>query len=197
VNWSQESSAVVSRSAQIGDGSHVWHFAQIREGAHVGQNCIVGKSAYIGPGVVIGNNCKIQNNALIYEPASLADSVFVGPGVILTNDKNPRSTTIEGDLKASSDWEPVGVMIMEGASIGAGAICIAPLQIGRWSLVAAGSVVNHNVLPYALVAGNPARQIGWVGRSGYRLLAEGSFLVCPKTGIKYREYNGELVEERS
>ncbi len=188
---------MVSSAATIGQGTHVWHYAQIRENVEIGQNCILGKSVYVGPGVVIGNNCKIQNNSLIYEPASLDDAIFVGPGVIMTNDKNPRATTVTGELKSASDWSSVGVKVLEGASIGAGAICIAPLQIGRWSLIAAGSIVCKDVLDYALVAGNPAKQIGWVGKSGYRLQEKDHLLVCPETGARYKELNGQLVEEQT
>ncbi len=190
-------SADVSPSAHIGEGSSVWHLVQIREGAEIGDNCIIGRGAYIGSGVKIGDNCKIQNHALIYEPAVLGRGVFIGPSVVLTNDQYPRAVNVDGSLKSGSDWDPVGVEICEGASIGAGAICVAPVKIGAWSLVAAGSVVKDDVPDFALVAGVPARRIRWVGRAGKPLIKVGeTSYKCPVTGVRYFEVApNELVEE--
>lgn len=184
--------ADVDPDAVIGDGSSVWHLAQIREGAVLGTHCVIGRGAYIGSGVRLGDNCKVQNYALVYEPARLADGVFIGPAVVLTNDTYPRAVTPDGLPKSVSDWEPVGVEIEEGASIGARAVCVAPVRIGAWALVAAGSVVTTDVPSYALVAGVPARRIGWVGRAGQRLRFDGEGWVCPQTNERYRE-NGETL----
>ena len=148
--------AEVHKDAAVPESTQVWHFAQIREGVVIGEQCVIGRGVYIGPGVVIGNNCKIQNNALIYEPARLEDGVFVGPGVILTNDKNPRATNEDGSLKGRADWDPVGVVLKDGASIGAGAICVAPVTVGAGAMVGAGSVVTKDVEAQSTVAGNPA-----------------------------------------
>jgi UDP-2-acetamido-3-amino-2,3-dideoxy-glucuronate N-acetyltransferase len=188
-------SAQVSHLATIGQGTRIWDLTQVREKATVGQNCVLGRSVYVGLGVSIGSNCKIQNGALIYEPARIGDSVFIGPAVVLTNDRYPRATLENGKLKDASDWLAVGVSILEGASIGAGSICVAPVQIGKWALVGAGSVVLRDVPDFALVAGNPARQIGWVGKAGYRLLAIGDKFVCPATRLQYRMVNGQMFEE--
>lgn len=117
---------------------------------------MIGRNVYIGPGVVIGNNCKIQNNALIYEPAILEDGVFVGPAVVLTNDKNPRAVNPDGSLKLSSDWTMVGVTLKRGSAIGANSVCIAPVVVGEWALVGAGSVVTRDVPAGLTVIGNPA-----------------------------------------
>jgi UDP-2-acetamido-3-amino-2,3-dideoxy-glucuronate N-acetyltransferase len=188
-------SAAVSSAAILKDSVLIWDFSQVREYAVIGDNSIIGSYAYIDANVQIGANCKIQNRALIYDPAIIHDGVFIGPGVILTNDKNPRAVSTAGQIKSSSDWEKSGVEIFEGASIGAGAICIAPVTIGRWSVVGAGSVISKNVKDHALVVGNPGRQVGWVGYAGVRLkeLSENIF-ECPKTLTKFEIVNFELHE---
>src|SRR5690349_4032619 len=128
-----QATADVSPQAVIGDGTRIWHLAQVREGATLGANCIVGRGAYIGAGVRMGENCKIQNYALVYEPAVLGPGVFIGPAAVLTNDHNPRAIAPTGDLKTAVDWDSVGVAIGEGASIGARAVCVAPVTIGQWA----------------------------------------------------------------
>jgi acetyltransferase-like isoleucine patch superfamily enzyme len=192
-------SADVSPDATIGDGSSIWHLAQVREQAVLGRNCIVGRGAYVGTGVVMGDNCKVQNYALVYEPARLADGVFIGPAVVLTNDTYPRAINPDGSLKSAHDWEPVGVTIGRGAAIGARATCVAPVSIGEWATVAAGAVVVKDVPDFALVAGVPARRIGWVGTAGVPLQrddADGAW-VCPATGDRYLETDGLLKKENA
>ncbi len=187
--------ASVSGAAKLADNTSVWDFSQVRENAIIGENTIVGSYVYVDANVQIGKNCKIQNRALIYDPAVIHDGVFIGPGAILTNDKNPRSVSIIGKIKGGSDWDKAGVEIFEGASIGAGAICIAPVKIGRWAIVGAGSVVTSTVKDFALVVGIPARQVGWVGYAGVRLkeLSKNIF-ECPKTLTKFEQINFELHE---
>jgi UDP-2-acetamido-3-amino-2,3-dideoxy-glucuronate N-acetyltransferase len=188
-------SADVDVKATIGDGSSVWHLAQVRENAVLGRNCIVGRGAYVGTGVRIGDNCKIQNYALVYEPAILEDGVFVGPAVVLTNDTFPRAVNPDGTLKSSSDWDAVGVTLREGSSIGARAVCVAPVTVGRWATVAAGAVVTRNVPDFALVAGMPARRLKWVGRAGVPLEDDGDGRWrCPETGDEFVEAAGLLTE---
>jgi len=191
-------SADVAESASIASGSKIWHYAQVRENAVIGENCIVGRGAYVGTGVEVGDNCKIQNYALVYEPAKLARGVFIGPAVVLTNDHFPRAINADGTPKSADNWQPVGVDIREGASIGAGATCVAPLVIGRWALVGSGSVVVKDVPDFALVVGSPARRIGWVGKGGQPLTADpadSSLYVCPATGERYRQTDQHLLIE--
>ncbi|WP_127129535.1 acyltransferase [Georgenia sp. SYP-B2076] len=202
-------SADVSPDAHVGDGSSIWHLAQVREDAVLGENCVVGRGAYIGTGVQMGRNCKVQNYALVYEPAKLADGVFIGPAVVLTNDTYPRAVNPDGSLKSAHDWEPTGVTIETGASIGARAVCVAPVTIGAWATVAAGAVVTKDVPPYALMAGVPARRLGWVGEAGVRLEpvdddatqdpqpAAGTRAPrwrCPQTGRLYEQFENTIRE---
>ncbi len=189
-------SAEVDATATIGDGSSIWHLVQIRDGVNVGENCIVGRGAYIGSGVKVGDNCKIQNYALVYEPAELGNGVFIGPAAVLTNDQFPRAVNPDGSLKSASDWDAVGVTIGDGASIGARAVCIAPVKIGKWALVAAGAVVTKDVPDFALVAGVPAKRIRWVGRMGVPLADQGdSTWKCPQSGELYKQTSPDRLEQ--
>jgi UDP-2-acetamido-3-amino-2,3-dideoxy-glucuronate N-acetyltransferase len=188
--------ADVAATAHVAGSATVWHYAQVREDATIGENCIVGRGAYIGSGVEVGDNCKIQNYALVYEPARLANGVFVGPAVVFTNDQFPRAINPDGSIKSGSDWHAVGVDVREGASIGAKSVCIAPVVIGRWSLVGAGSTVVKDVPDFALVVGNPARRVGWVGRAGQPLTEESpNMWICPQTSARYRLSAPETLVE--
>lgn len=187
-------SADVASTATVPASARVWGLAQIREGATLGERTIVGRGAYIGVNVSVGSDAKIQSNALIYDPAVLEDGVFIGPSVILTNDRRPRAVNPDGSLKSASDWLPVGVTVRNGASLGAGAICVAPVEVGPWAMVAAGSVVTRDVPPFALVVGSPARHVGWVSRAGFALeRTEAGRWVCPSTGETYVETSGNAI----
>jgi acetyltransferase-like isoleucine patch superfamily enzyme len=142
----------------------------------------------------MGDRVKVQNYALVYEPARLEDEVFIGPAAILTNDVYPRSTDLGGKLKRPSDWEALGVEIREGASVGARAVILAGVVIGRWALVAAGAVVTRNVPEFALVAGVPARTTGWVGRAGSKLVRyDGDRWRCPDSDELFQKVDGQLI----
>lgn len=149
--------AVVEEASQIGQRSQVWHHAHVRTGAIVGDDCVIGKNVFIDAGVRMGRGCKIQNNVSLYKGVELEDEVFVGPSAVFTNDRVPR---------ASSDWEISSTVVRRGASIGANSTLVAGCEIGEWALVAAGAVVVKAVRPHQMVAGNPARPIGWLCRCG-------------------------------
>lgn len=163
--------ADVSPQAVIGGGTRIWHQAQVRERAQIGENCIIGKGVYIDLDVRVGNNVKIQNSALLYHGLTVEDGVFIGPGACMTNDAYPRAITPEGQLKADSDWVVGPIRICYGASIGAGAIILPNVTVGRFALVAAGAVVSRSVPDHGLVAGVPARLLGYACRCGRRMEA--------------------------
>jgi acetyltransferase-like isoleucine patch superfamily enzyme len=188
--------ADVGDGAKFGDNVKIWHYAQVREDAILGEGCIISRGAYIGTGVNLGKNCKVQNYALVYEPAVLEDGVFIGPAAVLTNDQFPRSVAPDMSLKGGDDWESVGVTIREGASIGARAVCVAPINIGRWATVGAGAVVTKNVPDFALVLGVPARQVGWVGKQGQPLKeVGGGIFECPVDHSQYRLISSDNLKE--
>lgn len=163
------STAEVSPQAHIGEGTRIWHQVQVREGARIGSNCIIGQGSYVDFDVVIGDNVKVQNGAFLYHGLTIEDGVFVGPGACMTNDLYPRAITPDGQLKGHDDWTVGPTRICYGASIGAGAVVLPNVTIGRFALVAAGAVVTRSVPAHGLVAGVPARLIGYVCCCGHRL----------------------------
>lgn len=162
--------AEVSSEAAIGEGTRIWHQAQVRPGAHIGRECIIGKGVYIDFDVVIGDRCKLQNGVFVYHGATLEEGVFLGPGVMLLNDKNPRAITPDGNLKTDADWQVSPTYIGYGAGIGGGAVILPGVSVGRWAIVGSGAVVTRNVPDYGLVYGNPARLAGFVCPCGQRLV---------------------------
>ena len=161
--------AEVSNGADIGSGTGIWHQVQVREGARIGENCIIGKGAYIDFEVQIGHSVKIQNYVSVYHGATVEDGVFLGPYVCLTNDKLPRAITPEGKLKSDAEWEVGQIRIKYGAAIGARAVVLPDVTVGRFALVGAGAVVIKDVPDYGLVVGNPARLIGYACKCARRL----------------------------
>ena len=168
--------AEVSTEAIIGEGSRIWHWAQVREGASVGQNCVIGKDVYVDTTVVVGDDCKVENFASIYRGVTIGNRVFIGPHVCFTNDTYPRAV--------SPDWKVVPTKVENGASIGANATILCGITIGGDAMVAAGAVVTKDVPPHALVAGVPAKIIGWVCECGRPLDAK---FRCAHDGKFYPE----------
>lgn len=173
--------AIVDECVKIGEGSRVWHWVHISGGAKIGCNCSLGQNVFIGGRVVIGNNCKIQNNVSVYDNVTLEDDVFCGPSMVFTNVYNPRSAV-------SRKEEYRKTLVKRGATIGANATIVCGITLGEYAFIAAGAVVNRDVKPYALVAGVPGRQIGWISQFGERLelpLEGNAQTVCQHTGSKY------------
>ena len=178
--------AIVEPGASVGDGTSIWHHAQVRAGAAIGRNCVIGKGAFVDADVRIGDNVKVQNHALLYHGATIEDGVFIGPGVVLTNDKVPRAINPDGTLKSADDWEVGRILLRCGASIGAAATIVTGVTVGRFAMVAAGAVVTRDVPDRGLVIGVPARQVGWVCDCGCRLDADAAGTwSCPKCRRAY------------
>jgi acetyltransferase-like isoleucine patch superfamily enzyme len=176
--------ALIADNVDLSDDASVWAFTQIREGALIGGGSSVGSHSYIGPQVHIGRNCKIQSGVLLFEGAHLEDGVFVGPGAIVTNDRVPRAINPDQTRKSPNDWQIEETLVKTGASLGAGSLLIAGVTVGEFALVAAGAVVANDVPPHALVAGVPAKLIGWVCCCGARLAVEdnkGECRECSRT----------------
>ncbi len=164
--------ADVSENANIGEGTRIWHQAQVREGVHLGSNCIIGKGVYIDYGVTIGDNVKIQNYVSVFHGVTLEDGVFVGPHVCFTNDLLPRAINPDGSIKSADDWKLSKTKIKKGAGLGANSTIRCGVIVGEWAIVGAGSVVTQDVPDHGLVWGNPARLQGFVSPTGEQLVEE-------------------------
>jgi UDP-2-acetamido-3-amino-2,3-dideoxy-glucuronate N-acetyltransferase len=175
-------SAFVDDNVSIGEGTRIWHFVHVLSHTSIGARCSLGQNVMAGPHVTIGDNCKIQNNVALYKGVTLADDVFCGPSCVFTNVLTPRAFVERKD-------EFRDTRVGKGATIGANATIVCGNSLGEYGMVAAGAVVTHDVPPFALVAGVPARRIGWVSRTGERL---DETLVCPRTGEIYEEIDGAL-----
>ena len=163
------SSAVVSDQAEIGDGTQIWLFCQVRERAKIGRDCVFGKNVYVDYDVTIGDGCKVQNNVSLYVGVTLEDGVFCGPHACFTNDKVPRAVNPDMSPKGLDDWTISKTLVRSGAAIGANATIVCGVTIGRWAMVGSGAVVTRDVPDHALVLGNPARVVGWVCACGRRV----------------------------
>ena len=188
MSYYRHDSAIVDEGAQIGEGSRVWHFVHVCAGARIGKGVSLGQNVFVGNRVVIGDRCKIQNNVSGYDGVTLEEGVFCGPSMVFTNVYNPRSL-----IERKDEYRPT--LVRQGATLGANCTIVCGVTIGEYAFVAAGAVVHRDIKPYALMAGVPARQIGWMSRHGDRIdlpLSGAGEAVCPATGALYR-LDGETL----
>lgn len=177
---------VVAASAVIGDRTQIWLHCQIRDDVRIGEECILGKNIYVDTGVQIGSRVKIQNNVSLYVGVTIEDGVFLGPHVCFTNDRVPRAVNPDGTLKGLDDWHVDQTRVKTGAALGANTTVVCGVTIGEWAMVGSGSVVTHDVPPYALVYGNPARLRGWVTPRGERATFDAAGLFVGSDGFTLR-----------
>jgi UDP-2-acetamido-3-amino-2,3-dideoxy-glucuronate N-acetyltransferase len=181
--------AVIDEGVEIGNGTRIWHFSHIMTGCRIGTNCNLGQNVVVSPDVILGNNVKVQNNVSIYTGVICEDDVFLGPSMVFTNILNPRSAIIRRD-------KYIKTLVEKGATIGANATIVCGNLIGKFAFIGAGAVVTRNVPPYALVVGNPSRQVGWMSEYGHRLkFNEEGLAVCPESGEEYQP-NDNIVTKR-
>ena len=180
--------AVIDDGCEIGEDTKIWHFSHIMPNCEIGLKCNIGQNVVVSPDVKLGNNVKVQNNVSIYSGVKCEDDVFLGPSMVFTNVTNPRSGVNRRGQYAKTT-------VKRGASIGANATIVCGHDIGEFAFIGAGAVVTKNILPYALVVGNPARQIGWMSEYGHRLEfdAEG-FATCPESKSRYQLINNKVVK---
>ena len=189
-NYFAHETAVIDEGARIGAGSSIWHFCHLMSGAALGEGCKLGQNVFVASGVVLGRNVKVQNNVSIYEGVTCEDDVFLGPSMVFTNVSNPRSAVVR---QGQYEQTRVG----KGASIGANATIVCGNNIGDYAFIGAGAVVTKSVPAYALVAGNPARQIGWMSEHGHRLIFdENGRATCPESGEEYELKKGLVIKLR-
>ncbi len=179
--------AIIDEGCVIGLGTKIWHFSHIMIGAKLGEKCNIGQNVVISPEVVLGNNVKVQNNVSIYTGVICEDDVFLGPSCVFTNIKNPRSAINRKDQYAKT-------IVGKGATIGANSTIVCGHNIGEYAFIGAGAVVTKTIPPYALVIGNPARQIGWMSEYGHKLhFNEESIAVCPESGQEYKLEENRVI----
>ena len=183
-DYKAHETAVIDKGCSIGSGTTIWHFSHIMEGAVLGENCNLGQNVVVSPGVVLGNNVKVQNNVSIYTGVVCEDDVFLGPSCVFTNVNNPRS-----EVNRRGDY--LQTLVKKGATIGANATILCGVTLGEYAFIGAGTVVTKDIAAYALVVGNPAKQIGWMSAFGERLNFDAdNFAVCTASNEKYSLENG-------
>ena len=190
MSYFKHDSVYIDENVEIGYGTKIWHFSHVQSGARIGKNCILGQNVNVGSNVVIGNFVKIQNNVSVYEGVTLEDYVFCGPSMVFTNIIDPRSKYPQ----ASSKFY-IKTLVKEGASLGANSTIICGHTIGRFAFIGAGAVVTKDVPDYALVVGNPAKQVGWLSEVGQKLIFDkAGIATCNKTNKKYKLVNNTVME---
>lgn len=188
MNYFKHESAYVDEGCTIGDGTKIWHFSHIMPNCTIGQNCNIGQNCVISPEVVLGKNVKIQNNVSIYTGVVCEDDVFLGPSMVFTNVINPRSAVNRRGQYAKT-------IVKQGASIGANATIVCGNNIGKFAFIGAGAVVTKEIPDYALVVGNPAKQIGWMSEYGHRLVFnQNSIATCPESNEQYQLKNNKVTK---
>ena len=185
-NYFAHETAVIDAGCEIGTGTKIWHFSHIMSNCKIGKNCNLGQNVVVSPNVILGENVKVQNNVSIYSGVICEDDVFLGPSMVFTNVINPRSAIIRrGEYQQT--------LVKKGASIGANATVVCGNNIGEYAFIGAGAVVTKEVLPYALVVGNPSKQIGWISEYGHRLeFDKKGFATCKESGEKYQLTNNKV-----
>jgi len=187
-DYFSHTTAVIDPGCRIGSGTKIWHFSHIMSYSIIGEQCNIGQNVVISPEVVLGRNVKVQNNVSVYTGVICEEDVFLGPSMVFTNISNPRSAVIRKE-------QYVKTIVRKGASIGANATILCGVEIGEYALIGAGSVVLKEVLPFALVVGNPSQQIGWVSEYGHRLhFNENAIAICPETNDRYRLHNNQVIK---
>lgn len=187
-NYFAHETAVVDDGCEIGEGTKIWHFTHIMPNCKIGEKCNIGQNVVVSPEVILGNNVKIQNNVSLYTGVECEDDVFLGPSMVFTNIVNPRSAVIRKD-------QYVKTIVRKGASIGANATIVCGHDIGKFSFIGAGAVVTKEVYPYALVVGNPAKQIGWMSEYGHRLeFNNDNIATCPESKTNYKLVNDRVTK---
>jgi UDP-2-acetamido-3-amino-2,3-dideoxy-glucuronate N-acetyltransferase len=182
-------SAVIDEGCLIGEGTKIWHFSHIMPNSQIGKNCNIGQNVVVSPQVVLGDNVKVQNNVSIYTGVTCGDDVFLGPSMVFTNVINPRSAINRRDQYTKTH-------VGKGATIGANATVVCGNDIGQYAFIGAGAVITKSVPPYALVVGNPAKQIGWMSENGYKLMFDKEGMaVCPESGDEYVLRNGMVTKQ--
>jgi UDP-2-acetamido-3-amino-2,3-dideoxy-glucuronate N-acetyltransferase len=182
--------AVVDAGCKIGEGTKIWHFSHIMPDCTIGKNCNIGQNVVVSPGVVLGNNVKVQNNVSLYTGVTCEDDVFLGPSMVFTNVTNPRSAINRRNQYAKT-------IVKKGATIGANATIVCGHDIGEYAFIGAGAVVTKHVKPYALLVGNPAKQLGWMSEYGHRLtFNDKRIAVCPESKEQYILENGEVRKQK-
>lgn len=193
MNYTKHETAIVDDGAQIGEGSRIWHWVHISAKAKIGKACSFGQNVFVGNNVVIGDNCKIQNNVSVYDNVFMENDVFCGPSMVFTNVYNPRSAVVRKD-------EYRNTFVKRGATIGANATIVCGITLGEFCFIGAGAVINKDVKPFALMAGVPAKQIGWMSKFGERIplpLTGNGEWVCPNMGDTYLLNTGQIEIKKS
>ncbi len=191
-NFWKHKTAEIEKGANIGQGTKIWNNCQIKKNATIGENCVVGHNCFISSKAVMGKGCKLQSNIDVWDEVTLEDYIFVGPSVVFTNDLNPRAKYPKSKYPKYGEWIPT--LVKEGATLGANATIICGINIGKWAMVGAGSVVTKDVSDYAIVVGSPAKNIGWICECGNKIKFEDEQTICKICEKRYQKEEEKVWE---